>query len=198
MHHRAAPPRCHRRRFASFTAVVLLSAAGMVACTAPPDPRRTNFEIRGKDGVAKYDPKTGRLSRIDIDHNKDGSLETFSYWDGARVLRIEVDSDGDGRINRWEHYDSSNQLIKVGSSRLDDGVEDPWSYPDRDGRLVRVETDTDRDGAIDRRETFVPGVANPGARVLSTVDLDIDRNGASRRRLHYSADGSFQRAEVLR
>ena len=197
MQHRAAPPR-YRRCLSPLTAAVSLLAVCTLACSTPPDPRRTNFEIRGKDGVAKYDPKTGRLSRIDIDHNKDGTLETFSYWDGARVMRIEVDSDGDGRIDRWEHYDSSNQLIRIGSSRRDDGVEDTWSYPDRHGQLARVETDTDRDGAIDKRETFIAGAGSHAARVLSTVELDIDHGGAAGRRLHYSADGTFQRAEVLR
>lgn len=197
MHQYAAPPR-YRRRFPPLAAAVVLSCVCTAACTTPPDPRRTNFEVRGEGGVAKYDPKTGRLSRIDIDHNKDGNLETFSYWDGSRVLRIEIDADGDGRIDRWEHYDHSNHLTRVGSSRRDDGVEDTWSYPDRDGRLLRVETDTDRDGAIDKRETFVAASGGADARVLSTVDLDIDGSGASGRRLHYSTDGTFQRAEVLR
>lgn len=196
MHHYAAPPR-YRRRFSPLLAAATLSYVCALACTTPPDPRRTNFEVRGEGGVARYDPKTGRLSRIDIDHNKDGNLETFSYWDGARVLRIEIDGDGDRRIDRWEHYDSSNHLTKVGSSRRDDGVEDTWSYPDHDGRLLRVETDTDRDGAIDKRETFVAG-GSADARVLSTVDLEIDRSGAPGRRLHYSTDGTFQRAEALR
>ena len=44
----------------------LLLASG---CSAPPDIRRTNFEIRGKEGVAKYDPKTGRLKKMDYDAN---------------------------------------------------------------------------------------------------------------------------------
>lgn len=167
------------------------------ACNEPPDPRRTNFEIRGKDGVAKYDPKTGRLSRLDIDHNKDGRIETFSYWDGPSVLRIEIDSDGDGRIDRWEHYGEGNRLERVGSSRVDDGTEDTWTYPDAAGNLARVDTDTDRDGIVDKRETFsVP----PGSRaaVLSRVDLDVDADGHPRRRLHYAADGSLLKADVLR
>ena len=35
-------------------------------------------------------------------------------------------------------------------------------------------TDTDRDGAIDKRETFIAGAGSHAARVLSTVELDID------------------------
>lgn len=167
-----------------------------LSCTQPPDPRRTNFEIRGKDGVAKYDPASGRLSHIDIDRNHDGRIETFSYWDAARILRIEIDSDGDGRIDRWEHYDDANRLARLGSSAHDDGIEDTWTYPDQHGQLARVEIDTDRDGAIDQRRWFESG--RSAHRVLSTVELDIDRNGTPARRLHYAPDGTFQRAEVLR
>jgi hypothetical protein len=168
------------------------------ACTEQPDPRRTNFEIRGRDGLAKYDPKTGRLSRIDIDHNKDGRIETFSHWDGARVLRIEIDADRDGRIERWEHYGENNRLSRVGSSTRDDGIEDTWTYPDGDGRLARVDTDLNRDGVVDKRETFTAGAAAPERRVLSVVELDMGEDGRPTRRLHYAADGTFQRAEVLR
>lgn len=167
-------------------------------CAERPDPRRTNFEIRGNEGVAKYDPKTGRLSRIDIDHNKDGRIETFSYWDGARVIRIEIDADSDGRIDRWEHYDDTNTLERVGSSMRDDGIEDTWTYPDADGQLARVDTDANRDGVVDKRETFAAGSASSQRRVLSVVDLDMDVDGVPKRRLYYAADGTFQRAEVLR
>jgi hypothetical protein len=172
--------------------------AGGAACAERPDPRRTHFEIRGKDGVAKYDPKTGRLQHIDIDRNKDGRIETFSYWDASRVIRIEIDRDGDNRIDRWEHYDGNNKLASVGSSRRDDGIEDTWTYPGADGGLARVENDTDRDGFVDQRETFTAEAVASGARVLAVVDLDLDRNGTPRRRLLYGPDGTFQRAEVLR
>ena len=163
-----------------------------------PEPRFSNFEIRGKEGFAKYDPQSGRLKRLDIDHNKDGALDTFSYWDGPRIIRIEIDSDGDDRIDRWEHYNDANQLASVGSSRLDDGVEDTWTYPDETGRLAKVETDTNRDGTIDKRETFAHSDESSNTRVLSVVDLDIDTAGRPRLRLHYSANGTFERTEVIR
>lgn len=169
-----------------------------LACKEPPDPRRTNFEIRAKEGVAKYDPKSGKLQRIDIDQNKNGRIETFSYWDGARVQRIEIDKDEDGKIDRWEHYDAQNKLERVGTSTKDDEVEDSWTYPDEKGFLARVETDTDRDGVIDKRELFVPRPGTPDGRVLSIVELDIDKSGTPGRRLYYRADGSFEKSEVLR
>ena len=181
------------RRTGAFLAACVLGVT--IACSEPPDPRRTNFEIIGKEGVAKYDHKTGRLLRIDIDQDKDGRIETFSYWDAARVLRIEIDSDHDGRIDRWEHYDAQNLLASVGSSRHDDGIEDTWAYPDRTGELERVDSDSDRDGVIDKRERFTAGDA--ASRVLSVVELDLDQSGKAGRRLVYGPDGTFRRVEVL-
>lgn len=179
----------------TFVAMGLLLCAG---CQAPPDPRRTNFEIRAKEGVAKYDPKSGKLQKFDADLNKNGRMETFSYWDGSRVLRIEIDKDEDGKIDRWEHYNSQNKVERVGSSSRDDEVEDTWTYPDERGFLARVESDTDRDGVVDKREIFVPREGAPDGRVLSIVELDLDKSGNPARRLHYRPDGSFEKSEVLR
>jgi hypothetical protein len=167
-------------------------------CSEPPDPRRTNFEIRGKDAVVKYDPKTGRLRRIDADTNKNGRIDAFSYWDATRLIRVEIDRDEDGKIDRWEHYDESRKLIRVGSSSKDDEVEDTWAYPDANGFLAKVETDTDRNGDIDKRETYIQSPSVTAGRVLTVVELGLDAAGNPARRLYYRPDGSFDRSETLR
>ena len=177
--------------------VILLSLLLIVlsACSPPLDPRRTNFEIRGKEGVAKYDPKTGRLKRLDADINKNGRMETFSYWDATRLIRIEIDQDEDGKIDRWEHYDENNKMLRIGSSSKDDEIEDTWTYPDEKGFLARVESDGDRDGQIDKREIFSPKPGEPDQRILSIVELDLDQLGNARRRLYYRPDGTLDRVE---
>lgn len=175
--------------------MVILAVAG---CSTPPDPRRTNFEIRAEGVYAKYDPKTGRLTKLDADTNKNGKIDSFSYWDGATLHRIEVDQDEDGKIDRWEHYGERNKMTRVGSSSKDDQVEDTWTYPDANGFLSRVDSDTNRDGVVDKRETFVPRADRPDGRVLQTVELDIDATGKPGRRLFYRPDGSFDRVETLR
>jgi hypothetical protein len=180
------------------TAIAAVPLVFCIACSEPRDPRRTNFEIRGKDGVAKYDPKTGRLQRIDADTNKNGHIETFSYWDATRIIRIEIDRDEDGKIDRWEHYDDANTLRRIGSSSRDDEVEDTWTYPDAAGLLERVESDTDRDGILDKREIYVPHPSKPGGRVLSVVELGLNQAGNPSRRLYYRPDGSFDRSETSR
>ena len=178
--------------------MVLSLAISITACEAPPDPRRTNFEVKKDTVYAKYDAKTGRLQKIDIDQDKNGRMDTFSYWDGTRLDRIEVDKDEDGKIDRWEHYGENKKMTSVGESSRGDGVEDTWTYPDEQGLLARVETDTDRDGVVDKREIYVPRPGAPLERVLSIVEFDLDKSGQPARRLHYKADGSFEKTEVLR
>lgn len=174
--------------------LVLLTTTG---CKAPPDPRRTNFKIEAPGIVVQYDDKTGRMKKVDIDQDKNGRFETWSYWEATHLIRIEIDKDEDGRIERWEHFDEKRRLTKIGSSSRDDAIEDTWTYPDAQGFLARVETDSDRDGSIDKRETFVPA-AEPLGRVLSVVELGLDKAGQPAQRLYYRADGGFDRVETLR
>ena len=181
------------KRLMIFAAAVVASTA----CKEPPDPRFTNYEIRAKEGHAKYDPQSGKLQRLDIDQNKNGRMETFSYWDGPRLYRIETDQDEDGKIDRWEHYDEQKNLTRIGSSSKDDQVEDTWTYPDDNGFLARVETDTDRDGVIDKRETFIPRPDGQQGRILSVVEIGLDRTGKPQRRLYYLPNGEFDRVETV-
>lgn len=181
----------------SYTAIVVLLLI-VAGCQAPPDPRRTNFEVRREGVYAKYDPKSGRLTRLDVDTNKNGKIDAFSYRDGTTLLRIEVDRDEDGTIDRWEHYGAGNKLQSVGTSSKGDGIEDIWSYPDAAGLLLKVEFDTDRDGVIDKRDLYSPDPGAPDGRVLTTLELGIDKAGQPERRLHYRPDGTFDRVERLR
>jgi hypothetical protein len=98
-------------------------------------------------------------------------------------------------------------LIKIGFSRLNDGIEDSWSYASADGTvgrieistrrngrisrteyyekdvMVRVEEDTDDDGKLDKWERFENGR-------LASVDLDTTRSGTPNRRIVHLPDGS--------
>ncbi len=177
--------------------LAFLTLASLTSCDAPPDPRRTNFKVEGPGIVVQYDDKTGRMKKVDMDQDKNGRFETWSYWDATRLIRIEIDKDEDGRIERWEHFDEKRKLTKIGSSSRDDAIEDTWTYPDAQGFLARVETDTDRDGSIDKRETFVP-TSGPAGRALSVVELGLDKAGQPSQRLYYRPDGGFDRAETLR
>jgi hypothetical protein len=164
---------------------------------------------RGQNGSLQpiYDPATGKLELLKYDANGNGTVDTWSYMDGRRILRIEVDGNEDGKLDRWEYYDANQRLEKVGTSRLADGVEDTWLYPGADGAAARLELSTRRDGGIDRTEYYVKSILvraeedSDGDRKidkwetyadgrLSSVAFDTTRRGKPDRRLVYGADGS--------
>ena len=174
------------------TVAALILATG--ACSEPPDPRRTNFRVERGNVAAQYDDKTGRMKRLEVDTDKNGKKDTWTYMDGTRIDRIEIDRDEDGKIERWEYY-VANKLEKVGTSSRGDGVVDEWAFKTAAGILQRVETDADRDGRIDKWEAFEPGA--DGHPVLRSVSLDPDSNGQPTRRLLYDAAGNFLRSESL-
>ena len=75
-----------------------------------------------------YDTYSGRLIQLSADQNGDGQIDQWTYLEGNRPLRGEADADGDGRIDRWEYFDANAQLTRVGTSSLNDGIEDTWTY----------------------------------------------------------------------
>lgn len=172
----------------------MVTAVMSTACREPIDPRQTNFRVERGNVAAQYDDKTGRLKRLEVDTNKNGRIDTWTYMDGTRIDRIEIDRDENGKIDRWEYY-VDRKLEKVGTSTRGDGVVDEWAFQDSDGMLARVESDTNRDGRIDKWESF--GAGHDGARVLRAVAMDPDKEGNPTRRLVYAPDGSLLRVEQL-
>jgi hypothetical protein len=183
----------------AFTTLLLCLVLLASACGAPPADDH-------KDIQPVYDKQSGRLTELKYDSDHDGKVDTVSFMDGIRVLRIEIDKDEDGKVDRWEYYDADQKLQKVGFSRLNDGVEDAWSFADVEGNVVRVEIatkrdghvsrvehyqgdqqvsaeeDTDGDGQFDKWETY-------GAGRLASVAFDSLRRGKPDRRLTYATDG---------
>lgn len=176
-------------------------AAGLSAACSNPDAERVR-----KTTIPTYDTKTGRLTEVTYDRNKNGIIDTWTDMDGNRPLRSRIDLDEDGKIDRWEYYDVSGALAKVGFSRKHNGKVDAWAFSGSDGTvarveistagdehaidrrefydrgtLVRVEEDTNGDGRIDRWETYETGT-------LKTASVDENADGVPDRRLTY--DGS--------
>jgi hypothetical protein len=176
--------------------LLLVFCASLAACNSTPDPRQTNFKVDKGFAKAQYDEKTGRLKRLEVDTNKNGVIDTWTYMDGTRIDRIEIDKDENGKIDRWEYY-VDGKLSKVGTSSRGDGVQDEWAFQGPQGYLERVETDTDRDGKVDKWEEFEPPQKPGGPLFLRSVSTDPDSSGRPTRRLLYRADGSFERSEIL-
>jgi len=162
-----------------------------------------------------YDPYTRRLIQMSADQNGDGRFDQWTFLDGNRPLRGESDLDGDGRIDRWEYFDTGSVLVSVGTSSLNDGIEDTWTFavPTRDGEtrivrsrkrdrqwdrtefvrgteLVRTEDDTNGDGRADRWDRYEKNVLREAA-----FDTTLQR-GRPDRRITYDAAGRFVAIEA--
>lgn len=180
--------------------------AASAACTPSPAVRRAQ---------PSYDDFTGRLVQLSADQNGDGHADQWTYLDGNRPLRGEADANADGRIDRWEYFNLDAVLVVVGTSSLDDGIEDTWVdvAPNAGGEvqlarsrrrdrqrdryeyyrgtaLVRVEEDTNADGRIDRWDRY------EGA-VLREAAFDTTFSGRNPdRRVRYDEQGRFLQVEA--
>lgn len=171
-------------------------------------------ETDQKRSVPAYDAFTGRLLQLSADQDGDGRLDQWTYLDGARVFRGEADADGDGRIDRWEYFDATSQLVMVGTSSRNDGIEDTWTIVNATNGENRVDVSSARDRRIDRHEYYDGGA-------LVRVEFDTNGDGRTDRwdryenhvlrevrfdtsfaalranhRLLYDAQGHFSRAEA--
>lgn len=159
--------------------------------------------------VPSYDDFTSRLIQISSDLNGDHRLDQWTYMDGNRPIRGEADTNGDGRVDRWEYFDSRAALTQVGTSSLNDGIEDTWASPApangellvrrsrhrdraidrwetfREGLLLRSEEDTNADGRTDKWDIFEDGVLRE-----ARFDTTLQR-GRADRRLVYGAAGQL-------
>jgi hypothetical protein len=185
---------------AAIAAVLALSAANC----AQPSPREAS---------GSYDRFTGRLIQLQADQNGDGRADQWSYLDGTHVIRGEADTNADGRIDRWEYFDEGSQLVRVGTSSANDGIEDTWTWtsaPNGEGRvdrsrardrhidqheyyrgevMVRSEEDTNHDGRIDRWDRFEGPIRRQ-------VEFDTTLTaGRPNRRVLFDAQGRFVRVE---
>jgi hypothetical protein len=180
----------------------VMSAGGVFAGCAD--------DSRVRRVVPSYDPFTSRLVQMSADQNGDGQVDQWTFLDGNRPLRGEADTDGDGRIDRWEYFDTGSVLVSVGTSSLNDGIEDTWTFAaptaqgetrvvrsrKRDRRwdrveffrgteLVRTEDDDNGDGRADRWDRYE-------GKVLREAAFDTTlRRGRPDRRLQYDVTGQF-------
>lgn len=186
--------------------VAALGIAVLAGCAAQTQQRRAS---------PSYEDFSGKLIQLTADQNGDGRTDQWTYLDGTRPIRGEADTDGDGRIDRWEYFGPQGELVTVGTSSRNDGIEDTWTLvapiagegrvdqsTARDRRidrheyyvkntLVRAELDTNGDGRVDRWDRY------EGA-ILREAQFDTSFSGARPdRRLLYDAQGRFVAAEEM-
>jgi hypothetical protein len=180
--------------------IALLIVGVTTAATGCTTPRDDRIE-------PVYDRSSGRLQLLKYDENGDGTIDTWSYMDGARVVRIELDRNQDAIIDRWEYYRSNQTIEKVGTSRVGANTPDAWAFYDAGGAITRLELSIRRNGQVDRVEFYERGVrvraeedtngdgqvdkweVYEGAR-LESIALDTRHRGAPDRRIRYAQDGT--------
>lgn len=192
---------------------VLMATLIAAACSKP----------AGRPPVANYDSKTGKLTTLSVDTNRNGKVDAVSYMDGTRILRIEVDQDENGRVDRWDFYGPDKKLERVGFSRENDGVMDAVAYYQSEGVLSRMEVSTRRDGTFDRIERYQDGrlvetaedtdgdgrhdkwdeygpsgVAGVADAVVVSTKFDDSKSGRPERRFVYGHNGAIARVEFDR
>jgi hypothetical protein len=179
--------------------VAAVTLAICIGACSSPDSERLRQTTQ-----ATYDKKTGKLTELTYDRNKNGTIDTWTEMDGTRPLRSKSDLDEDGKLDRWEYYDDKGELAKVGFSRRQDGRPDAWAFSGPDGKvrrveisstgderkidrwehyegtvLARAEEDSSGDGRPDKWETYEGGS-------VKTASMDENGDGRPDRRLTYS------------
>ena len=186
--------------------VVVVASAGLAgSCASTP---ATNVVS------PSYDTYTGRLIQLSADQDGDGRTDQWTYLDGNLPLRGEKDADQDGRIDRWEYFSPQGDLVTIGTSSRNDGVEDTWTWVGRVNGEGRVDLSLARDRHIDKREYYVGDVLAHAEidtnadgrtdrwdryenRVLREVQFDTTFQAArADRRLLYGPQGHFVAAEA--
>lgn len=185
----------------------VMSAGGLLAGCADGS--------RARRIAPSYDPFTSRLVQMSADQNGDGRFDQWTFLDGNRPLRGEADTNHDGRIDRWEYFDTGSVLVSVGTSSLNDGIEDTWTFAAptaqgetrivrsrqrdrqldrvefvRGSELVRSEDDSNGDGRPDRWDRYEGNVLREAA-----FDTTL-RSGRPNRRLIYDTAGRFAAIET--
>ena len=188
-----------------------MAGLASAACRAPAGDPSTSLGAGTIEPV--YEETTGKLQLLKYDANGDGTIDTWSYMDGARVVRIELDPDQNNIIDRWEYYRPDHTIEKVGTSRAGDSTPDSWAFFDQNGAMTRLELSSRRNGTIDRVEYYEGGTrvraeedTNADGRVdkwetydgsrLASVALDTRQRGTPDRRVIYAQDGTVRLEDV--
>lgn len=110
--------------------------------------------------IPTYDPKTGKLTRLTADLDKNGTIDTWTYMDGTNILRTERDRNEDGKVDFWEFNlpDGKGLIDRTEEDTNGDGIPDKWDRF-REGAIFQSEWDDNHDGARDRRWTYGAGGA---------------------------------------
>jgi hypothetical protein len=98
--------------------------------------------------VRYYDARGEVLLRQEQDTDYDGRLDTWTVYQGGRLVTRNLDTSGDGKPDAFERYEGG-RMVERSIDRDGDGVRDA-SYLYAGGSLQEESHDRNNDGAPDR------------------------------------------------
>jgi len=69
-----------------------------------------DFDNDGKiDQIAHFDPK-GKISKLEIDGNKDGIMDRFQFYRDGKLIRVEKDTNNDQTIDSRDYFKQGKRI----------------------------------------------------------------------------------------
>jgi hypothetical protein len=140
------------------------------------------------DRTVRYDPRSGDISSVEEDMNRDGSFDSWSHYADGELARRRSDANGDGNIDTWTFYEGG-QIARHEQDTNGDGFRDRVGYYE-EGRLGREELDRSGRGRPDLTLYY-----DEKGRVRESEE-DVDGDGVLDVRAHYRK-GKLKRREIL-
>ncbi|MEQ1761130.1 MAG: hypothetical protein ABL986_22710 [Vicinamibacterales bacterium] len=120
---------------------------------------RATGTLGGRQQTLDVYAEQGKLSGFGLDSDGDGQIDVRDYFDEKMALvkqGFSVSGTG-GVIDAWQYRDPSGAVVRIETSRSQDGVVDRWEHYEA-GQLVRAEEDDDHDGKPDHWLTYEEGI----------------------------------------
>lgn len=157
----------------------------------------------------------GTLRQMKLDSNGDRKADVFAYFSGRNTPdRLEIDENRDGTIDRWEEYNAEGVMLRYATSRKGGRPERFVEVDPVTRATIQVETDADHDGRRERLELFVSGrlsraeidtdgdgkrdrVQDWGPGYLASEEIDRDGDGRPDIRITHTKAGAISKVERL-
>lgn len=129
---------------------------------------------------------------VETDSNKDGVVDSWTYFDKGRKTKLELDTNNDGKPDSVSNfiYDKSGNLIKVETDNNNDGKPDQITYFSNKV-ILKEENDLDHNGVIDSWTYYKDGKPS-----RSEIDLNGDGKPDVTKYFFYNEKGELSGANV--
>lgn len=93
-----------------------------------------------------------------IDHNGDGTLDEKWIYHDNRISRVEIDRNLDGNLDSVSIYNRKGIISRLEIDENFDGVLETTLFYDKRGNPTKLESDTNHDGHIDYYSFYKDGI----------------------------------------